>query len=90
MKPRRTIDCYEHEEAQRAASDGRPARYGAYPDLSLEDVKAGRVPEPMAKELKRRQEVLRIAHDIRPKLNISPLTTWAVVRDLRDGIESHE
>ena len=44
-------------------------------------------PKPTEQELKERRKALELARSVRPKLDIRPLTTSTMIRQLREGIE---
>lgn len=90
MKPRKILDSLGLKEPRAAGDHKKHSRQPAHRYFSLEDVKAGRVPKPTAKELAQRQEAIRMAHEIRSKLNILPLTAPAIIRELRNGTELDE
>jgi hypothetical protein len=56
-----------------------------YPEVTFDDLRAGNWPEPTEQELKARRKALELARDVRPKLDIRPLTTSTIIRQLRDG-----
>jgi len=45
-------------------------------------------PEPSDKDLKRMEEVLKKADELRTRLKIAPLTTGELVRSIRDEADS--
>jgi hypothetical protein len=59
--------------------------YPGHPEVTVEDLKAGRLPELTPEELARRRKALDEALKIRKKLDIRPLTTTRLTRELRDG-----
>lgn len=69
------------------ASERWTVMWPGHPGITFEDLRAGRLPKPTPKELSQRQEAIRLAQEIRAQLDIRPLTTSAIVRQLREGTE---
>lgn len=69
------------------ATDRWVVRWPGHPELTFEDLRAGQLPSLSPDELAERREEIRAAREIREKLNISPLTTSAIIRQLRQGTE---
>ncbi|GEM_PF-2969172 len=69
------------------AADSWLVRWAGHPEVSFEDLRAGHLPKPSADELAARREAIKSAHEIRAKLDIRPLTTQVLIRQLRDGSE---
>ena len=70
-----------------AASERWVVRWQGHPEVTFEDLRAGRLPKPSAIELIDRQKAIKAAQEIRQKIDISPLTTETLIRQLRDGSE---
>lgn len=56
-----------------------------YPEVTFEDLRAGNWPEPTQQELEARRKALELARDVHQKLDIRPLTTSTIIRQLREG-----
>jgi len=61
--------------------------WAGHPRITFEDLRTGRLPKPTRKELAQRQEAIRLAQEIRARLDIRPLTTSTIIRQLREGTE---
>lgn len=69
------------------ASERWTVMWPGHPRITFEDLRAGQLPKPTRKELEQRQEAIRLAQEIRPRLDIRPLTTATIIRQLREGTE---
>jgi len=56
-----------------------------YPEVTFDDLRAGNWPEPTGEELAARCKALELAKDVHEKLDIRPLTTSTIIRQLREG-----
>ena len=56
-----------------------------YPDVTFDDIRAGKRPKLTKKMLEERSKALEIARSVRDKIDIRPLTTSAILRQLREG-----
>ncbi len=56
-----------------------------YPEVTFDDLRAGNWPEPTEQELEERRKALELARDVHEKLDIRPLTTSTIIRQLREG-----
>lgn len=56
-----------------------------YPEVTFDDLRAGNWPEPTEQELEERRKALELARDVHEKLDIRPLTTSTIIRELREG-----
>lgn len=56
-----------------------------YPEITFDDLRAGNWPEPTEEELKARRKALELARDVHQKIDIRPLTTSTIIRQLREG-----
>lgn len=61
--------------------------WAGHPETSFEDLRSGHIPKPTPEELCQRQEAIRSAQEIRAQLDIRPLTTGTIIRQLREGTE---
>lgn len=68
------------------ASERWSVNWAEHPTVTFEDLRVGRLPKLTQEELRKRQEAIRLAKEIRTKLDIRPLTTPTIVRQLREGI----
>ncbi len=55
-----------------------------HPQVTFDDVRAGNLPEPTEQELEARRKALELAYDVHQKLDIRPLTTTTIIRQLRE------
>lgn len=69
------------------ASERWTVMWAGHPRVTFEDLRTGRLPKPTRKELGKRQEAIRLAQEIRARLDIRPLTTGTIIRQLREGTE---
>lgn len=53
--------------------------------ITFDDLRSGNMPLPTEEELKRRHQAIESAKEIRGKIDIRPLTTSAILRNLRNG-----
>lgn len=58
-----------------------------YPDASLDDLRAGNWPKPTEQELEERRKALELAREVRQTLDIRPLKTSTIIRQLREDRE---
>ena len=56
-----------------------------HPEVTFDDLRAGNWPEPTEQELEERHKALELARDVHEKLDIRPLTTSTIIRQLREG-----
>lgn len=56
-----------------------------YPEVTFDDLRAGNWPKPSEQELEARRKALELARDVHEKLDIRPLTTATIIRQLREG-----
>lgn len=57
-----------------------------HPEVTFADVRAGNWPERTETELQERHEAIELAREVRPNLDIRPLKTSTIIRQLRDGL----
>lgn len=69
------------------ASERWAVKWPGHPEITFEDLRAGRLPKPTLQELASRQEAIQQAREIRTRLDIRPLTTSTIIRQLREGTE---
>lgn len=55
------------------------------PELKFEDFRAGNYPEPGEDSIELRRKALQAARLVRAKLNIRPLTTATIIRQIRNA-----
>lgn len=67
------------------ASDRWVLRWPEHPEITLEDLRARILPEPTKEEIWQRKKAIQEARQLRASLDITPLTTSALIRRLRDG-----
>jgi len=61
-----------------------------YPEVTFEDLRAGNWPKPTEQELEERRKALELARDVYQKLDIRPLKTSTIIRQIREGkVEDH-
>jgi len=58
-----------------------------HPELTFDDLRAGRWPKPSEEEIEARNKALQLAQYVRDKLDIRPLTTTTIVHQLREEKE---
>ena len=58
-----------------------------YPEVTFDDLRSGNWPEPTEQDLEARRKALDLARDVRQKLDIRPLKTSTIIRQLREGTE---
>jgi hypothetical protein len=58
-----------------------------YPDVTLDDLRAGNWPKPTEQELEERRKALELAREVRQILDIRPLKTSTIIRQLREDRE---
>jgi hypothetical protein len=56
-----------------------------HPEVTFDDLRAGKWPEPTDQELEKWRKALEIAREVRETLDIRPLTTSIIIRELREG-----
>ncbi|MCL0094555.1 hypothetical protein M1N58_01470 [Dehalococcoidales bacterium] len=56
-----------------------------YPEVTFDDLQAGKWPKPTEQEIEARHKALELARDVHQKLDIRPLTTSTIIRQLREG-----
>ena len=56
-----------------------------YPEVTFDDLRAGKWPKPTEQELAARRKALELARDVHEKLDIRPLSTSTIIRQLREG-----
>lgn len=61
-----------------------------HPEITFDDLRAGKWPRPTEEELKARGKALELASDVYDKLDIRPLATAVIVRQLREGKEGRD
>ena len=61
-----------------------------HPEVTFDDLRAGKWPRPTKEELEARGKALELAADVHDKLDIRPLTTTTIVRQLREGKEGRD
>ena len=58
-----------------------------HPEVTFDNLRAGKWPKPTKEELEARHKALELARGVHDKLDIRPLTTATIVRQLREGKE---
>ena len=61
-----------------------------HPEVTFDDLRAGKWPRPTKDELEARDKALELARDVHDKLDIRPLTTATITRQLREGKEGRD
>lgn len=61
-----------------------------HPELTFDDLRAGKWPKPTEEEIEARSKALEFAQHVHDKLDIRPLTTATIVRQLREGKEDRD
>jgi len=62
-----------------------------HPETTFDDLRAGKCPKPTEEEIDARCKAMELARGIRAQLDIRPLTTSTIIRQLREGtIKEHE
>lgn len=56
-----------------------------YPKIAFEDLRAGNWPKPTGQELEERHKALELARNVYEKLDIRPLKTSTIIRQIREG-----
>ena len=56
-----------------------------YPEVTFDDLRAGKWPKPTEQEIEARCKALELARGVYEKLDIRPLTTSTIIRQLREG-----
>jgi len=57
----------------------------SHPETTFDDLRAGRWPKPTNDEMDTRRKAMELARGIREQLDIRPLTTSVIIRQLRQG-----
>ena len=60
------------------------------PQVTFDDLRAGKWPKPTEEEMAARGKALELAQDVHDKLDIRPRTTTTIVRQLREGKEGRD
>lgn len=60
-----------------------------YPGITFDDLRTGKWPKPTEEEIEGRSKALELAQCVHDKLDIRPLTTATIVRQLREEKEGH-
>jgi len=61
-----------------------------HPELTFDDLRAGKWPKPTKEEIEARSKALELAEHVHDNLDIRPLTTATMVRQLREGKEGRD
>lgn len=61
-----------------------------HPEITFDGLRAGKWPKPTEEEMAARGKALELAQRVHDELDIRPLTTAAIVRQLREGIEDRD
>ena len=61
-----------------------------HPELTFDDLRTGKWPELTEEEIETRTKALELAQHVHAKLDIRPLTTATIVRQLREGKEGRD
>jgi len=61
-----------------------------HPEITFDDLRAGKWPKPTEKELEARGKALELAQGVHDKLDIRPLTTATIICQLREGKEGRD
>jgi len=61
-----------------------------HPELTFDDLRAGKWPKPTEEEIEARSKALELAQHVHDKLDIRPLTTATIVRQIREGKEDRD
>ncbi len=56
-----------------------------HPETTFDDLRAGKWPKPTKEEIDTRRNAMELAQGIRAQLDIRPLTTSVIIRQLREG-----
>ncbi len=56
-----------------------------YPEITFDDLRTGNWPKPTEEELEARSKALELAQEVHKELDIRPLTTSTIIRQLREG-----
>ncbi len=56
-----------------------------HPEVTFDDLRAGNWPKPTEQELEARRKALELAQEVHKELDIRPLTTSTIIRQLREG-----
>lgn len=62
----------------------------SHPELTFDDLRAAKWPNPTEGEIEARSKALELAQHVHAKLDIRPLTTATIVRQLREGKEGRD
>lgn len=80
------IDTIDLPTATRRWRVNLPGR----PELTFDDLRAGKWPKPTEEEIEARSKALELAQYVHDRLDIRPLTTATIVRQLREGKEGRD
>jgi len=61
-----------------------------HPEITFDDLRAGKWPKPTEEELEARGNALELAQRVHDKLDIRPLTTAILIRQFREGKEGSD
>lgn len=61
-----------------------------HPEITFDNLRAGKWPRPTKEELEARSKALELARGVHDNLDIRPLTTTTIVRQLREGKEGRD
>ncbi|MDH5364462.1 MAG: hypothetical protein OEW82_04765 [Dehalococcoidia bacterium] len=62
-----------------------------HPETTFDDLRTGKWPKPTEEEIDARCKAMELARGIRAQLDIRPLTTSTIIRQLREGtMKEHE
>lgn len=61
-----------------------------HPELTFDDLRAGKWPKPTEEEIEARSKALELAQHVHDKLDIRPLTAATIVQQLREGKEDRD
>jgi hypothetical protein len=80
------VDTIELQLAKRRWKVSLPG----YPQVTFETLQTGNWPKPTEEELEERRKALELARDVYQKLDIRPLKTSTIIRQIREGkVEDH-
>lgn len=61
-----------------------------HPEVTFDDLRAGKWPKPTEEEMEARGKALELAQSVHDKLDIRPLTTATIIRQFREGKEDRD
>jgi len=62
-----------------------------HPETTFDDLRAGKWPKPTKEEIDTRRKAMELARGIRAQLDLRPLTTSTIIRQVREGtMKEHE